>query len=162
MSGYFVLRLLWSLLIFPPEDRHGLSRKDRFAISYFSTSLIVLRSRSITGSTTGRSGTTHWFDAGDLLIFLYLTTTTRQLACEQQTHFFGGREATTGNASAVRRLPGNLKSWNPFFSISVKIRPEIMFNDVLNTKEAFLEYKNVIFSKSKKSNFIKGVNRWFW
>ena len=37
-----------------------------------------------------------------------------------------------------------------------------MFNDVLNTKEAFLEYKNVIFSKSKKSNFIKGVNRWFW
>ena len=38
----------------------------------------------------------------------------RTLACEQQTHFrllplslfFGGREATTGNASAVRRLQG--------------------------------------------------------
>ena len=34
-----------------------------------------------------------------------------------------------------------------------------MFNDVLNTKEAFLEYKDVSFSKSKKSNFIKEVNR---
>ena len=28
-----------------------------------------------------------------------------------------------------------------FFSILLKIRPEIMFNDVLNVKEAFLENK---------------------
>ena len=111
-----------SLLIFPPEDRHGLSRKDQFAISCFSTSLIVLRSGSITGSTTGRSGTTHWFDAGDLLIFLYLTTTTRQLEILEKSLF----------------------CFLFFFSISVKLRPEIMFNDVLNTK---------------KSKFIKGVNR---
>ena len=36
-----------------------------------------------------------------------------------------------------------------FFSILVKIRPEIMFNDVLNIKEASLE----------KRDFFKGVNR---
>ena len=35
-----------------------------------------------------------------------------------------------------------------FFSILVKIRPEIMFNDVLNIKEASLENKD----------FFKGVN----
>ena len=41
-------------------------RKDQFAVSsYFSTSLILL-----TRSTTGRSSTTHWFVAVDLLIFL--------------------------------------------------------------------------------------------
>ena len=36
------------------------------------------------------------------------------LACEQQTYFrwslFGGREATTGNTSAVRRLKYHLKN----------------------------------------------------
>ena len=36
-----------------------------------------------------------------------------------------------------------------FFSILLKIRPEIMFNDVLNVKEASLENKD----------FFKGVNR---
>ena len=49
-----------------------------------------------------------------------------------------------------------------FFSILVKIRPEKMFNDVLSIKEACLEYKDVSFSKSRKSDFIKGVNRCFW
>ena len=34
-----------------------------------------------------------------------------------------------------------------------------MFKDVLSIKEAFLEYKDVSFSKSRKSDFIKGVNR---
>ena len=34
---------------------------------------------------------------------VHRTLFTSILACEQQTHF-GGREATTGNASAVRRL----------------------------------------------------------
>ena len=29
-----------------------------------------------------------------------------------------------------------------------------MFSDVLTIKEAFLEYKNVSFSKSKKSDFL--------
>ena len=36
-----------------------------------------------------------------------------------------------------------------FFPMLVKIRPEIMFNDVLNIKEASLENKD----------FFKGVNR---
>ena len=39
--------------------------------------------------------------------------------------------------------------FSSFFSILVKIRPEIMFNDVLNVKEASLENKD----------FFKGVNR---
>ena len=39
-------------------------RKDQFAVSYFSTSLIVLWSRS----TTGRPSTSHWFVAVVLLI----------------------------------------------------------------------------------------------
>ena len=43
---------------------------------------------------------------------------TFNVACEQQTHFrssllsLGGREATTGNASAVRRLRLTLRSSN--------------------------------------------------
>ena len=44
-------------------------------------------------------------------IFLYFSVTVISVACEQQTYFRslllflrGGREATTGNTSAVRRL----------------------------------------------------------
>ena len=36
--------------------------------------------------------------------FLLFITARSTVACEQQTHFRSGREATTGNASAVRRL----------------------------------------------------------
>ena len=89
-------------------------------------------------SITERSDTTHWFDAVDLLIFLYLTIITRQLEILEKIFFLF-----------------------PFFSILVKIRPEKMFNDVLSIKEAFLEYKDVSFSKSRKSDFIKGANRCF-
>ena len=67
----------------------------------------------------------------DLLIFIYLTTTTRQLEIlEKLSRLFS------------------------FFSFLDKIRPEVMFSDVLTIKEAFLEYKDVSFSKSKKSDFI--------
>ena len=52
-----------------------------------------------------------------MIVFGLLATIS--LACEQQTHFrssllsllFGGREATNGNASAVRRLPKIMKSF---------------------------------------------------
>ena len=67
----------------------------------------------------------------DLLIFIYLTTTTRQLEIlEKLSRLFS------------------------FFYFLDKIRPEIMFSDVLTIKEAFLEYKDVSFSKSKKSDFL--------
>ena len=41
------------------------------------------------------------------LNFITLFRTRDKLACEQQTHFRRLREATTGNASAVRRLRTN-------------------------------------------------------
>ena len=44
---------------------------------------------------------------------------------------------------------GKKKNLDVFLFFSVKIRPEIMFNDVLNIKEASLENKD----------FFKGVNR---
>ena len=52
-----------------------------------------------------------------MIVFGLLATIS--VACEQQTHFrssllsllFGGREATNGNASAVRRLPKIMKSF---------------------------------------------------
>ena len=42
-----------------------------------------------------------------------------------------------------------------------------MYKDVLDIKEAFLEYENVdflnvSFSKSPKLHFSQGVNPWFW
>ena len=44
----------------------------------------------------------------------------------------------------------------------LKTGPEMMFGDVLDRKEAFLENKNkyLIFPKNRK--FSKGVNPWFW
>ena len=44
---------------------------------------------------------------------------------------------------------GKKKNLDVFLFFLVKIRPEIMFNDVLNIKEASLENKD----------FFKGVNR---
>ena len=41
----------------------------------------------------------------------------RFAARDSQTLFFGGREATTGNASAARRL-GTLQNWHGIFLIS--------------------------------------------
>ena len=45
---------------------------------------------------------------------------------------------------------------------SVKIRLEIMFNNVLERKETFLGHKKFSLSKSQKSHFSKGVNPYFW
>ena len=41
---------------------------------------------------------------------------------------------------------------------SVKIRPEIMFNNVLERKETFFGHKKFNLFKSQKSDFCKGVN----
>ena len=45
---------------------------------------------------------------------------------------------------------------------SVKIRLEIMFNNVLEWKETFFGHKKFNLSKSQKSHFSKGVNPCFW
>ena len=48
------------------------------------------------------------------------------------------------------------------YLFSLKIRLEIMFNNVLDRKETFFDHKNFILSKSQKSHFFKGVNPCFW
>ena len=49
-----------------------------------------------------------------------------------------------------------------FSLFSVQRELEIRFNDVLDKKEAFFDYKNNTFSKSQKWHFSKGVNPCFW
>ena len=39
---------------------------------------------------------------------------------------------------------------------------EIRFNDVLDRKETFFDYKNKNFLTSQKCNFCNGVNPYFW
>ena len=39
---------------------------------------------------------------------------------------------------------------------------ENIVNDILERKNAFLDYKNNKFKKSKNWHFSKGVNPWFW
>ena len=54
---------------------------------------------------------------------------------------------------------------NPCFFLelfSVKMRLEIMFNNVLDTKETFFGHKKCNPFKSQKSHFSKGVNPCFW
>ena len=48
------------------------------------------------------------------------------------------------------------------YLFSVKIRLEIMFNNVLYRKEIFSSHKNLIFESPRKLNFSKGVNPCFW
>ena len=63
------------------------------------------------------------------------------------------------------------KGVNPFFwsekcnffhyLFSLKIRLEIMFNDVLDRKETFFDYKNKIFQRLKNRIFSKGLTHAF-
>ena len=50
--------------------------------------------------------------------------------------------------------------FQPFFFR--QYRPEIVFQDILERKNAFLAYKNKNFRKTKNWHFSKGVNPWFW
>ena len=53
-----------------------------------------------------------------------------------------------------------VKECNLFlYLFSLKIRPEIMFNNFLDRKETFFGPKNVNLSKSQKSHFSKGVKK---
>ena len=49
-----------------------------------------------------------------------------------------------------------------FLFFSGNIGQENMFYDILETKNAFLVYKNRKFKQSKNSHFSKGVNPRFW
>ena len=56
-----------------------------------------------------------------------------------------------------------VKNCNCFlYLFSLKIRLEIMFNNVLDRKETFFGHKKFSLSKSQKSHFSKGVNPCFW
>ena len=43
-----------------------------------------------------------------------------------------------------------------------KINQENVFDDILERKQTFLDYKNKEFKKSKNWDFSKGVSSWFW
>ena len=48
-----------------------------------------------------------------------------------------------------------------FFSLR-NIGQENVFYDILDRKDAFLDYKKKNFKKAKNWHFSKGVNPWFW
>ena len=48
-----------------------------------------------------------------------------------------------------------------FFILGI-IGQQNLFYDIQERKNTFLSYKNKNFKKSKKWNFSKGVNQWFW
>ena len=48
------------------------------------------------------------------------------------------------------------------YLFSLKVRLEIMFNNVLDRKETFFGHKKFSLSKTQKSHFSKGVNPCFW
>ena len=57
-----------------------------------------------------------------------------------------------------------VQKW-PFFQLFFlgNIGLENVFHDILERKNAFLDYKNKKFKQSKNLDFfIKGVNPWFW
>ena len=56
-----------------------------------------------------------------------------------------------------------VQKW-PFFQLFFlgNIGQENVFNDILERKKAFLNYKNKKFKKSKNWHFSKGKTLWFW
>ena len=56
-----------------------------------------------------------------------------------------------------------IQKW-PFFQVFFlgNIDQENVFYDILERKNAFLDYKNKKSKKSKNWHFSKGVNPWFW
>ena len=50
----------------------------------------------------------------------------------------------------------------PTFFFLGNLRQENAFYDIVERKNAFLEYKDKKFKKSKNWHFSIGVNPWFW
>ena len=57
-------------------------------------------------------------------------------------------------------LVKNLKIFHLF--IFGKIREENVFDDIVEKKKAFLDYKKQKVKKVKNWDFSKGVSPWFW
>ena len=60
--------------------------------------------------------------------------------------------------------PWFLSKTGPFFQLFLlgNIEQGNVFYDILERKNAFLDYKNKKFKKSKNWHFSKAVNPWFW
>ena len=56
-----------------------------------------------------------------------------------------------------------VQKWS-FFQVFFlgNVGQENVFYHILERKNAFLDYKNKKFTKSKHCHFYKGVNSWFW
>ena len=82
--------------------------------------------------------------------------------------FFGLLKKTFSKSPKSHFSKGvNPCSWSKnaiffYFLFSIKMRLEIRFNDVLDTKETFFGYENNTFSTTQKWHFSKGVNPCFW
>ena len=87
---------------------------------------------------------------------------------DRKETFFGHKKIQSFKVPKIaffqRGLPMLLVKKSNFFLylFIVKIRLEIMFNNVLDRKETFFGNKNFNLSKSQKSHFSKGVNPCFW
>ena len=57
-------------------------------------------------------------------------------------------------------LVHNLKLLLSLFFIQKDL--DLMFDDVLDRSEGFLDHKNVILTKQKNERFSSGVKSWFW
>lgn len=57
-------------------------------------------------------------------------------------------------------LVHNLKLLLSLFFIQKDL--DLMFDDVLDRNEGFLDHKNVILTKQKNERFSSGVKSWFW
>ena len=82
---------------------------------------------------------------------------------DEKESFFGHKKFNHSK-SQNRIFPMLLVKQCIFFLelFSVKRKLEIMFNNVLETKEIFFSHKKLNLSKSQKSHFSTGVNPCFW
>ena len=88
--------------------------------------------------------------------------------CEiEKKAFFGPKKSNLSKSQKNRIFPKGLthafhqRMYFFLYLFSVKIRPEIMFNNVLDRKETFFGHKNSIFQSPKKPFFPKGLTHAF-
>ena len=86
---------------------------------------------------------------------------------DREETFFGHKNFSLSKSQKSHFSKGVIAWFWPknvlfLFLFSVKIRLQIMFNNVLDRKETFFGHKNFNISKPWKSLFSKGVNPWVW